>query len=159
MAPTQAKIDSRAATLFFKKHKTTVLLLIQLHETLDSTKEKLLYALKSRAYTDINGDPIPDDAFDIELGVPIDRAHPEKGWRRLEADASELDDEGAPKKNKGKSKKDSPTLRDSGIDNAHVIAFRFRKIDEVQNNEVDAALDIEEPGWDVIIPSLDDEEL
>jgi len=156
--PKQSKTDSRAATLFFKKHKTTVLLMLQPHETLDSAKEKLLQALKSRALNDINGDPIPDDSFDIELGVPMDRANPEKGWMRLEADSPELDEEGAPKKNKGKSKKESPSLLDSGIQNGHVIAFRFRKPDANGHIDLDMDLDVEDPGWDVMIPSLDDEE-
>jgi hypothetical protein len=138
-----------------KKHKTTVLLLVQLHETLDSAKEKLLQALKSRALNDIHGDIVPDDSFDIELGVPMDRAHLEKGWMRLETDAPGLDDEGAPKKNKGKSRNDSPTLLDSGIQDGHVIAFRFRKSNEDQNG-LDGDLDVEDPGWDVEIPSLDD---
>jgi hypothetical protein len=137
-----------------KKHKTTVLLIISLHETLDFAQEKLLQALKSRALHDINGDLIPDDSFDIEFGVPMDRTNLEKGWMRIETDPTGLDDESAPKKNKGKSKNGSPTLMELGIQNGHVIAFRFRKPDG--ENVHDGDLDVEDPGWDVEIPSIED---
>ncbi|KAJ5327098.1 hypothetical protein MYU51_008370 [Penicillium brevicompactum] len=158
MAPKQAKPDSRAATLFFKKHKTTVLLMLQTHETLESAKDNLLQALKSRSLNDINGDPVPDDSFDIELGVPVDRADLEKGWRSLEADDLVLDEESAPKKNKGKSKKQAPTLLEAGITDGNSIAFRFHKYNEAQNGDR-MDLDAEDPGWDVIVPSYADDEL
>ncbi|KAJ6079415.1 hypothetical protein N7467_009168 [Penicillium canescens] len=153
--PPKSKLDSSAATLFFKKHKTTVLLMLQTHESLDTAKEKLLEALNSRGVTDINGDPVPDDSFDIEFGVPMDRADLEKGWRRLDADAPELDEEGTTKKNKGKSKKEAVTLMAAGLENGHTVAFRFRKPNEGQD-EMD--LDYEDPGWDVLIPTFDDED-
>ncbi|CAG8187729.1 unnamed protein product [Penicillium olsonii] len=155
MPPKQSKIDSRAETLLFKKHKTTVLLMIQPHETLDLVKEILLQSLKSRALDNINGDSVPDNSFDIELGVPIDRADLGKGWRSLEVDLSELDEDNASKKNKGKSKKQSPTLLETGIQEGHTVAFRFRN--NQSQNQMD--LDIEDPGWDVIMPSYDEEDL
>jgi hypothetical protein len=129
--------------------------MLQPHESLDTAKEKLLEALNSRGVTDINGDPIPDDSFDIEFGVPMDRADLEKGWRRLDADAPELDEEGTTKKKKGKSKKEAVTLMAAGLENGHTVAFRFRKANEGQD-EMD--LDYEDPGWDVLIPTFDDED-
>lgn len=132
--------------------------MFQLHETLDTAKDKLLEALKSRGLNDINGDSIPDSSFDIELGVPVDRADLEKGWKHLEADELELDEDDVPKKNKGKSKKDSLTLLEAGVQNGHAIAFRFRTYNEAQNGD-EMNLDVGDPGWDVVVPDYDDEEL
>jgi hypothetical protein len=144
--PNQNQSDSRALTLLFKKHKTTVLLMMQPHVSLAIAKEKLLEALRARGLNDINGDPLPDDSFDIEFGEPVDRADYEKGWKPLQADTQDLDIDGGLKKNKGKSTNESPTLLEAGFENGHPIAFRFRKPSEGQN-----------PGWDVIMPSYEDE--
>ncbi|KAJ5774301.1 hypothetical protein N7457_009197 [Penicillium paradoxum] len=158
MPPRQSKPDSSALTLLFKKHKTTVLLMLQSHESLELTKEKLLEALKMRGLNDINGDPIPDDSFDIEFGEPVDRADFEKGWKRLQADTPGQDQEDASKKNKGKGKNESVSLLEAGIENGHPIAFRFRKPNEDQNASLDMEIDDEDPGWDVIMPSYEDED-
>lgn len=131
--------------------------MLQSHESLDLAKEKLLEALKLRGLSDINGDPIPYDSFDIEFGEPVDRADFEKGWKLLRADAPGLDDEGVSKKDKGKGKNESMSLLEAGIENGHTIAFRFRKSNEDQNADLEMDID-EDPGWDVIIPSYEDEE-
>lgn len=131
--------------------------MLQLHETLDSIKENLLQALKSRDLNEINGDPIPVDFADIELGVPVDRSDLDKGWKNLEADTLELEEGNTSKKNKGKSKNESPTLLEADIQNGYSIAFRFRKHTEAQNGDR-MNLDTEDPGWDVIVPKYDDEE-
>ncbi|KAJ5468353.1 hypothetical protein N7475_006105 [Penicillium sp. IBT 31633x] len=158
MPPKQSKPDSRALTLLFKKHKTTVLLMLPTHETLELAKEKLLEALKRRGLSEINGDLIPDDSFDIEFGEPVDRADLEKGWKRLQADAPGLDTEDATKKNKGKSNNGSVSLLEAGLENGHSIAIRFRKPSEGQNAGLDMDIDGEDLGWDVIMPSYEDEE-
>lgn len=157
--PKQAKVDSRACTLLFKKHKTTVLLSLQPHESLTSAKEKLLQAIKSRKLLEINGDAIPNDPAEIELGVPVDRGDVEKGWMRLATEVSGGDDGATTKKSTGKSKNASDTLQVAGLQNGYSVAFRFRKPDEAAvADEFDTNLDIQDPGWDVIIPSFDDEE-
>ncbi|KAJ5551542.1 hypothetical protein N7535_000514 [Penicillium sp. DV-2018c] len=145
MPPKKLQNDSRALTLLFKKHKTTVFLMLQPHVSLETTKEKLLEGLRARGLNDINGDPLPDDSFDIEFGEPVDKSDYEKGWRLLQAETQGLEDEGSLKKNKGKSANESITLLEAGIENGHSIAFRFRKPNE------------EDPGWDVIMPSFEDE--
>ncbi|KAJ5615836.1 hypothetical protein N7537_000950 [Penicillium hordei] len=139
MPPKQSKTDSRAVTLLFKKHKTTVLLMLQPHEPLGFTKERLLGALKSREVTEINGDIVPDDSDDVEFGEPIDRADLEKGWKRL------------------KSQNESVTLMEAGLQNGHSVAFRFHKSTEGKNGGVDMDLDGEDPGWDVVMPTYNDE--
>ncbi|KGO71876.1 hypothetical protein PITC_026080 [Penicillium italicum] len=142
MPPKQSKTDSRAVTILFKKHKTTVLLMLQPHESLDYTKARLLDALKSREVTEINGDLVPDDSLAIEFGEPVDRADLEKGWKRLQLDASQ---------------NESTTVMGAGLQNGHSIAFRFHKATEGQDGGLEMDLDGEDPGWDVIIPSYEEE--
>ncbi|KXG46678.1 uncharacterized protein PGRI_039290 [Penicillium griseofulvum] len=129
--PKQSETDSRALTILFKKHKTTVLLMLQPHESLDFAKERVLDALKSRDIKGINGDLLPEDSCDIEFGEPIDRADLEKGWKRLEADV--------------KSQNESVTIMELGLQNGHSIAFRFHKSSE-------------DPGWDVVMPTYEDDQ-
>ncbi|KAJ5389944.1 uncharacterized protein N7496_001012 [Penicillium cataractarum] len=153
MPPKQAKPDSRATTLLFKKHKSTVLLSLQPHEPLTAVKEKLLEAFRSRNMTEINGEPVPSDSALIEFGVPVDRSDLEKGWRLLPTDG-----EDATKTTAGK-RASSGTLLAAGLDNGHLVAFRFRSPGDVQgSDEVDADVDLNDPGWDVVIPSFEDEE-
>ncbi|OQE46696.1 hypothetical protein PENCOP_c001G06072 [Penicillium coprophilum] len=144
MPPKQSKTDSRAVTILFKKHKTTVLLMLQPHESLDFTKEKLLGALKSRDIKDLNGDLLPDDSCDIEFGEPVDRADLEKGWKRLQADV--------------KVQNESVTIMEAGLQNGQSIAFRFHKSSEDQDGGFDMDLDSEDPGWDVVMPTYEDDQ-
>jgi hypothetical protein len=119
-------------------------------ESINNTKSALLNALQSRGLTEINGDPVPKDSQEIEFGVAIDKNDMEKGWTSLES--LELDEDDAPKRGVGK-KAASTSLKVAEINNGQSIAFRFR---QARNNEDD--LDLVDPGWDVILPSLDDEE-
>jgi hypothetical protein len=130
-----------------------VLLLLQPHESVTSAKDKLLQALKSRQLRDINGDAIPEDPAEIELGVPVDRSDLDKGWMALTMDAP--GEENGAKKIAGK-KNASDTLQAAGLQNGHSVAFRFRKPNA--GDEADTDMDLNDPGWDVIIPSFDDEE-
>lgn len=100
---------------------------------------------------EINGEPVPSDSALIEFGVPVDRSDLEKGWKLLQTDRGET-----AKATSGK-KSSSDTILAAGLDNGHLVAFRFRKAGDVpESDEVDA--DLNDPGWDVVIPSFDDEE-
>ncbi|KAJ5628994.1 hypothetical protein N7490_011222 [Penicillium lividum] len=155
MAPKQAKADSRALTLLFKKHKITILLSLQPHESLAAVKNKLLEALNSREIHQINGEPIPDDPTYIDFGIPVDRSELEKGWTRIGKAATT---NSGSKQSTGRT---GDTVLATGLENGHIVAFRFRKPDEVEkdaeNDELEMDADQEE-GWDVILPSFDDEE-
>lgn len=118
-------------------------------ETIPSAKSALLKALQARGLNDINGDPVPEDPAEIELGVAVDKNDLEKGWISLEA--LEFDDE-APKR--GGTKSTSQSLKAAELNNGQAVAFRFRK----PGKEGSTDLDLEDPGWDVVVPSLDDEE-
>jgi hypothetical protein len=118
-------------------------------ETIPSAKSALLKALLARGLNDINGDPVPEDPAEIELGVAVDKNDLEKGWISLEA--LEFDDE-APKR--GVTKSSSQSLKAAELNNGQAVAFRFRK----PRKEGSTDVDLEDPGWDVVVPSLDDEE-
>ncbi|KAI9371649.1 hypothetical protein BJX61DRAFT_16191 [Aspergillus egyptiacus] len=148
-----SQADPLSWTLLFKKHKTTVLLMLPPSETIPATKDALLQALRARGIKDINGDLIPEDPLDIEFGVAVDKNDLEKGWTSLEE--FNLDDEDAPKRGAGK-KPASRSLKAAEINNGQTIAFRFRKPGQDESDP--AHLDLEDPGWDVVLPILDDEE-
>ncbi|KAL2803211.1 hypothetical protein BJX63DRAFT_412792 [Aspergillus granulosus] len=120
-------------------------------ESINNTKIALLNALQARGLTEINGDPVPKSAQEIEFGVAIDKNDLEKGWTSLEG--LELDEDDAPKRGAGK-KAASTSLKAVEISNGQSIAFRFRQT----GNNAEDDLDLVDPGWDVIVPSLDDEE-
>lgn len=126
-------------------------------ETITSTKEELLKALQSRGLKEINGDPVPDDPSEIEFGVPVDKNELDKGWTQLDVEAPELVEDDAKKRKKNGG---SVTLQGADIKDGQSIAFRFRKLPEADaaKDQVDLDLELEDPGWDVIAPSLDDEE-
>ncbi|EED16570.1 conserved hypothetical protein [Talaromyces stipitatus ATCC 10500] len=151
--------DPLSWTLRFKKHKTTVMLMLPAQASIQSTKEKLHSALRSRGLSQINGDPIPDDASQIEFGTPIDRNDLEKGWVRIDPKVDENGDSETKKPSAGRPKKGALTdsLQAANIRDGQAIAFRFRKASEGKDSDEDE--DLEDPGWDVSIPSLDDEEL
>ncbi|KAJ5094181.1 hypothetical protein N7456_010042 [Penicillium angulare] len=148
MAPKRATSSSRSSTVLFKKHKITVLLSIEPNEPVAAIKEKLHNALKSRELSEINGDQVPEDSSCIEFGLPVDRNDPEKGWTPL-ADPESADQNGdVPETSTGGA---DETALAAGLTNGHPVAFRFRKLGEVTDDDQD-------PGWDVVIPSFDDEE-
>ncbi|KAJ5601906.1 hypothetical protein N7510_011440 [Penicillium lagena] len=151
MPPKQANPNSRASTLLFKKHKTTVLLVLQPHEPLTAAKEKLLQALKARDVKEINGDLVPDHPDAIEFGVAVDRNDLDKGWTRLDAETIELGGT--------KAKTDaSGSLQAAGLQDGHPVAFRFRKAQQAAPETEDVEVELEDPGWDVVTPHFDDEE-
>lgn len=131
-----------------------MLLLLPPSETLSGTKTALLKALQARGSNEIGGDPVPEESSKIELGVAVDKNDTEKGWTSLEG--LEIDEDTAPKRGAGK-KSTSSSLKALGISGGQSIAFRFRKAgDAGPDNASD--FDLEDPGWDVILPSFDDEE-
>ncbi|KAL3474224.1 hypothetical protein BJX99DRAFT_232139 [Aspergillus californicus] len=148
--------DPLSWTLLFKKHRTTVLLMLPPSETIPATKDALLRALQLRNITQINGDPVPQDCLDIEFGVAVDKNDLEKGWISIEA--LTLEEDVAPKRGPAK-KNASQSLQAAELSNGQIVAFRFRKTGEGSQAEGDFAdLGLEDPGWDVVIPSFDDEE-
>ncbi|WEW58924.1 hypothetical protein PRK78_004392 [Emydomyces testavorans] len=143
-------------TLRFKNHNITVLLLVSPAEPFKKIKETLLKALKIRGIKEINGISIPQDSSEIEFGLPVDRNNLEKGWVLLEL-PTELKgvkrDAAGTKKNAISDSPQGADLRDS-----QAVAFRFRAAKSTEATEDEAGMDIDDPGWDVLIPTYDDED-
>ncbi|KAJ5232213.1 hypothetical protein N7468_005169 [Penicillium chermesinum] len=144
-------------TLLLKKHKTTILLSVQPdNTTLSAVKEKLFHCLVSRGINEINNDPVPLDVNGIDLGIPIDQNEPEKGWISLERKATGDDDKS--EMPNGKPRQLSDTILSAGLSDRNILAFRFRQPGETSSEAHETELDHADPGWDVILPSFDDED-
>ena len=135
-------------TLRFKQHKTTILLFVQRSQPFDSIKRDLLDAIKATNIKDINGNALPSDPEDIELGVPRDKNDTSKGWVPLKIPEAEEADV------KGKGVKKGSVLNESplgaGLKDGAMLAFRFTK------GAAEDGMDLDDE-WDVIMPSYDDE--
>jgi hypothetical protein len=137
----------------------TVLLLVSPVQSLTSIKETLLAALKSRQITEIHGVPVPNDPSEIEFGLPRDRNNLEKGWRKLKPPPQQNGDarrQGAGKRSTAIT--DSPQGAD--MRDFQAVAFRFRKTSaagEQTGEDDELAMEIDDPGWDVLISKYDDE--
>lgn len=100
---------------------------------------------------EINAETVPSDPTHVELGVLVDRSDVEKGWTPLSPRSGNATKAG------GGKKASQDTLLLAGLDNGHLVAFRFR--DPSDASEAGGAdTDSQDPGWDVVIPSFDDEE-
>ncbi|KAM5450077.1 hypothetical protein MaudCBS49596_004451 [Microsporum audouinii] len=142
-------------TLRFKNHNITVLLLVSPVEPFDSIKATLLKALQNRGIKEINGKVVPDDAADIEFGAPLDRNNLEKGWLPLAIPDGRAD-KGT---GKGRSTVFNSSPQGADLRDAQAVAFRFRKASERSAvKDGDLEMDLDDPGWDVLVPSYDDEE-
>ncbi|KAL8730971.1 MAG: hypothetical protein Q9181_004484 [Wetmoreana brouardii] len=137
-------------TLRFKKHKITILLFVSARDTIDSIKQKLLDTLKATAVSQINGDLLPSKPDDIIFGVLIDKNDPSQGWVGLEI--PEVEDD-AGKKGTTKNSVLNKTPLGAGLKDGSVLAFKFRG----EGSSGDG-MNIEDGGWDVIMPSFDDED-
>ncbi|KAI5307811.1 hypothetical protein KEM55_007345, partial [Ascosphaera atra] len=138
-------------TIRFKCHNITVLLSVAPTQTFTSLKESLLSALKARGVNDINGKAVPSNPDEVELGVPLDKNNLQKGWELLETPSGNT---------KSNALNASPLAAD--MKDGQPLAFRFRSTAaEDATTSADKALDLalaEDPGWDVLVPSFEDEE-
>ncbi|KAK2871733.1 hypothetical protein FQN49_002889 [Arthroderma sp. PD_2] len=142
-------------TLRFKNHNVTVLLLVSPVEPFDSIKSSLLHALQIRGMKEINGKAVPDDAADIEFGIPLDRNNLEKGWQPLA-----IPNGGADKgPGKGKNSVFNSSPQGADLRDAQAVAFRFRTgLEKDEHKDADLDMDLDDPGWDVLVPAYDDED-
>lgn len=116
----------------------------------------LLKALKSRGITEINGDTVPESATGIELGVPIDRNDLERGWQKLEIPSQETKDGDKKRVVGGKKSVLNMSLQGADIRPSQPLVFRFREEDDKEKDELEKQLD--DPGWDVIIPTYEEDD-
>lgn len=119
----------------------------------------MLAALQSRNITSIDGAPLPDEPEEIEFGVLRNKRKPAEGWVPLDVKEMEVGDEKGGKRQVGGTKSvlnESPASASLG--DGSMLAFRFRTKGQEDAPEDDENMEIEDdPGWNVILPSYDDD--
>jgi len=147
-------------TLLFKNHKQTILLSVIPTTPFPEIKSLLLTALESRNITSIDDTPVSDDAEDIEFGVLRNKKDPSDGWVALDIKEMEVGDgKGGKRKLGGKKSVLNESPAGASLGDGSMLAFRFRTKDHiVQIDDVEDDMEVEaDPGWNVILPSYDDE--
>ena len=163
-SPNLAALPSPVSvTLLLKNSKSTTLLSVQPTSTFDDIKALLLAALKCR-----NVSGTPESPAALELGVLADRRDTSKGWVTLHQRVQELaTGKHAKKAASGKKIAQNDSVEGAGLVDGSWVAWRVRsregKVENVQTDEDgdEMAVDFddeEDPGWDVVIPSYEDEE-
>lgn len=138
----------------FKSHNVTILLLVSPVDPFNSIKETLLNALRVRDIKEINGVAVPDKPSLVELGVPVDRNNLEKGWSLLRT-SDECN--GDTKKQAGQNiPSTNPQAAD--IRDGQAVAFRFRTTAANGTTGDEGEMEVDDPEWDVLIPTYDEEE-
>lgn len=175
-------------TLLLKNHKQTVLLSVMPTTPFAEIRSLLLAALQSRNITSIDGVPLPDEPEEIEFGVLRNKRNPAEGWVPLDVKEMEVGDaRGGKRKVGGKQSVLNESPAGASLGDGSMLAFRFRTQGEKSvlsegpagvslgeesmlafryrtpmkedASEEDADMEIEDdPGWNVILPSYDDEE-
>ncbi|KAF2144031.1 uncharacterized protein K452DRAFT_285238 [Aplosporella prunicola CBS 121167] len=131
-------------TLRCKHNKTTIVLHVDALQTLSSIKPELLQALRdTQPDGSLNGHALPEDAAEIQLAKMLDPHDETRGWVRVDNAETKV----------GK-KKDGPSLKDVGLKDNGVLAFRWG---EEAANAPDQILDEDEgEQWDVIMPKYEE---
>ena len=154
-------------TLLFKCHKSTVALSVLPAKPFTEIKPLLLGALQSRnVKTFPNSDnPLPDDPENLEFGVLADRKDASRGWVPMEIKEQEVNGpKGTKKKVGGKDSVLNQSPLGAGLSDGAWVAYRLkpeRKVPQLQDeDQMEGIPDIdleEDPGFDVVLPSFEDE--
>ena len=147
-------------TLFLKQHKHTVLLSVIPTTPFAEIKSLLLATLQSRNVTLIDGAPLPNEPEEIEFGVLRNKRNPAEGWVSLDVKEMEVyDTKGGKRKVGGPKSVLNESPAGAGLSDGSMLAFRFRTKRKEDSPEDNDNMEIEDdPGWNVILPSYDDEE-
>lgn len=124
----------------FKKHKITVLLLVQPSQSFDSIKSQILDSLRATGTSEINGSAVPSDPNDIKFGSLVDKEDISQGWADLTI--PEPNGDGRRSKKDEKQSTSSASPLGAGLEDGAVLAMRFGDHDTE---------------WDVVMPAYDDE--
>ncbi|KIX07886.1 uncharacterized protein Z518_02540 [Rhinocladiella mackenziei CBS 650.93] len=154
-------------TLLFKCHKSTTVLSVLPTKPFSEIKALLVAALQSRNIKTLPNStiPLPDDPDDFEFGVLVDKKDSSKGWISIEIKEQEL---AGPKRTKRKVGGPKNVLNENpetaGLTDGTWVAYRIKPLQKAPREEdegpeegtPDVEID-EDPGWDVVLPSFDDE--
>lgn len=143
-------------TLLLKHGRSTTVLSALPDSPLSTLKQQLLQVLSSRNITHLPGTPtpLPTAPEDLELGILIDKHEPHKGWVSTESLSSLNISKSSKKKTKGVVE----TVGDLELKDGGWIAYRIRGPPIGGDDEDEEIEAVEDPGWNVEIPSFDDEE-
>lgn len=154
-------------TLLLKCHKSTTLLSVQPTTSFTEIKGLLIAALRSRNRNTLPGSstPLPQNADDLEFGVLADKKDITKGWTLLEIQEQEVNNsKGNKHKVGGKGSIVNHSPSGAGLGDGAWIAYRLKwiskqGIQEEQDLELESTdVELEEdPGWDVVLPTFEDE--
>lgn len=158
-------------TLLLRHHKSTTLISVSPTQSFESIKDLLLAALKAREVSSLHNEsdptdptPLPSSAADLEFGVLIDKKDASKGWTLLTPDLATAAASSGKKKAASKSG-DVNSPAGAGLVDGSWLAYRVRKSTQTEGDDAnigedgDVDIDMEEdPGWDVVLPSFEDEE-
>lgn len=144
-------------TLLLKHARSTTVLSVLPETTLATLKSQLLEVLSARGLSRLPGTEtaLPSDPNDLELGVLLDKHEPQKGWVSTEGLASLSSTKSSSKK---KSKGTVENVGDLELKDGGWIAYRIR-VPRLAGTEEDDELEaVQDPGWNVELPTFDDEE-
>ncbi|KAJ4524288.1 hypothetical protein HRR83_002408 [Exophiala dermatitidis] len=154
-------------TLLFKCHKSTTVLSVLPTTPFNEIKALLIAALQSRNITTLPNSaiPLPEDPEALEFGVLADKRDPSKGWVPIDIKEQEVTGPRGGKKKIGGSKSvlnESPL--GAGLTDGSWVAYRIKPATKagadqemsLEDGTPDVELD-EDPGWEVILPSFEDE--
>lgn len=159
-------------TLLLRHHKSTTLISASPTQSFESIKDLLLAALKARNVSSLHNDsdpadptPLPSSAAGLEFGVLIDKKDASKGWTLLSPDLATAAASSSGKKKSASKSGDVNSPAGVGLVDGSWLAYRVRKCAQTDGDEAnigedgDVEIDMEEdPGWDVVLPSFEDEE-
>jgi hypothetical protein len=151
-SPTSAHL-----TLLLKHARSTTVLSALPETSFTTLKFQLLEVLSARGLGHLPGTTttLPTDPNDLELGVLLDKHEPQKGWVATDSLAGLSTTKSSSKK---KSKGVVETVGDLELKDGGWIAYRVRE-PRLGGGDDDEELEaIEDPGWNVELPTFDDEE-
>ncbi|KIW31086.1 uncharacterized protein PV07_02768 [Cladophialophora immunda] len=154
-------------TLLFKCHKSTTALSVLPTRPFPEIKALLLAALESRNLKTLpdSSAPLPEDPEELEFGVLADKKDPSKGWVPMDIKEQEVTGpKGTKKKVGGKHSVLNLNPLGAGLGDGAWVAYRLKvkqKEPQVEDEDheggtPDVEID-EDPGFDVILPSFEEE--
>ncbi|RVX71986.1 hypothetical protein B0A52_04584 [Exophiala mesophila] len=153
-------------TLLFKHDKSTTLLSVLPTTPFVEIKALLVAALRSRNITTFPNSPtsLPEDVQDLEFGILVDKKDPSQGWVSLETSEDDNSVKGNKKKTTGKGTTKTQDPVGVGLTDGCWLAYRLKSTSPSKSQDHRDAepgspeIEIEEdPGWNVVLPSFDDE--
>jgi hypothetical protein len=159
-------------TLLLRHHKSATFLSIAPTQSFDSIKELLLAVLQARNISSLRNAsdltspiPLPSSPDDLELGVLVDKKDASKGWTLIKPESASSNAAGKKKASSKSADTDTPAAL--GLSDGGWLAYRVaqhgararREPSIDANGDVVVDVDLtEDPGWDVVLPTFDDDE-